>query len=175
MSTVKSSDVIDNQRSLVAGHLRHVLTDQQEIIRGTDVKSEVLGIWSTAILAIVILKGNPSLTSCSGIIGCVALFSTVAAFFCVATSLWPRNDPWTEVSLGSFRPSRILFPPASANPQQDIPRMVSDALNTEWVSEFAYEVSKLATIRDSKRKWLRVALVLVCISQFATGLRLLIA
>jgi hypothetical protein len=46
MSSVKPSDgSIGDQRSLAAQHLRFAITDQREIIRGTDVKSEVLGIW----------------------------------------------------------------------------------------------------------------------------------
>jgi hypothetical protein len=173
MSSAKPLDgSIENQRSLAAQHLRFALTDQQEIIRGTDVKSEVLGIWSTALLAIVVLQGAPSLSSWSGWFGCVAVICTLGAFFCVALSLWPRNDPWMEVSLGAFRPSRILFPSAAADPQRDIQRIVDNALNTDWVSELAYELSKLATIRTTKRFWVRIALALVCVAQLATGCRL---
>jgi hypothetical protein len=89
----------------------------------------------------------------------------------LAVSLWPRNDPWQKVGLGAFKPSRTLFPSPVRNPQQDIAKLADDSLKTDWVSELAYELSKLATIMAAKRFWFRIALVLVCAAQLATGLR----
>ena len=70
------------------------------MIRGADLKVEVLGIFLTAVFAAVAWEGNISTATLGAWLGIVATLSALAAFFCVRGVLWPRSDRWLEVPFG---------------------------------------------------------------------------
>ena len=164
----------ESHRRETAEHLRFAITDHQETIRAIDLKSEVLGIVLTVLLAVAEWEGHISASNLRGKIGVVAAAAALVAFLLIGCVLWPRSDPWRRVLLGGYSPSRVLYPPTAKSPDNNVAARAQRALTTDWVSELTFELGKLACIRDSKRFWFRGALVLSAIAVLAVGIRLFV-
>ncbi len=157
-----------------AANLRFAMSDHQEIIRGADLKAEVLGIFLTAVFAAVAWEGNITTSTVGGWMGIVATLSALAAFFCVGGVLWPRSDRWLEVPLGGYAPSRALYPPVPNGPGHTVSEQAKRALHTDWPSELTYELWKISRIRAAKLRWFRAALIISGISVLAVTVQLLV-
>jgi hypothetical protein len=155
-------------------NLRFAITDHQETIRATDIKAEVAGILLTVLVAISAWKGDFATTGACYWINTVAALAALAAVACVGRVLWPRSDPWKNVPLGNYAPSRVLYPANALPPGQNIKSRADLAVATDWVSELTYELAKLAFIRDAKRWWFRAALSLGSITLLADAIGLFV-
>lgn len=162
------------QAHAASENLRFAVRDHQEMIRGADLKAEVLGIFLTATFAAVSWEGRISTASTKGWLGIVATITALAAFFCVGCTLWPRSDPWADLMLGNYTPSRVLYPQTQAIPGDTIAENVQRALTTDWPSELTYELRKISRIRLAKQTWFRVALLASGASISAVALRLFV-
>lgn len=148
-------------------NLRFAVNDHQEMIRGTDLKGEVLGIAITGLLTVIAFEGSVSTTCLNGWIGIGSVACSLVAFVFVGLVLWPRTDPWRAVSIRGYTPSRVMYPPAEADPARDVQCMARDAIGTNWPAELSFELAKLAVIRAAKQNCFRWALG-------ATGLAILL-
>jgi hypothetical protein len=153
-------------------NLRFAITDHQETIRATDIKAEVVGILLTALVTILVWKGGFAAGGACHWINTAAALSALAAVGCVGRVLWPRSDPWKDVVLGEYTPTRVLYPSKDFPPGHNIKSRADLAVGTEWVCELTYELAKLAVIRDSKRGWFQAALLLGGITVLAIALGL---
>lgn len=154
-----------------AENLRFAMADHQEMIRGADLKAEVLGIFITAVFAAVAFEGHISMRTVGGWLGIVATLGALAAFFCVGGVIWPRSDPRHAVPLGGYTPSRVLYPPEQAGPEHTVSEHAKRALHTDWPSELTYELWKVSLIRSAKQKWFRAALIASGASVLAEAVR----
>lgn len=170
----KSAYAPDEKKVSAAENLRFAIADHQEIIRGSDLKAEVLGIFLTATSATIAWEGSISSLTMGGWLGIAATIATLVAFYCVGGVLWPRSDPWRDLPLGDYMPSRILYPQCDSEPGYTVREHATRALVTEWPSELAYELLKLSRIRCAKQKWFRLALIASAASVFAISVRLFV-
>jgi hypothetical protein len=168
-----AADSPEALRDIAEENLRFAMYDHQEMIRGADLKAEVLGIFPTAVLPTVAWQGEISTSTLGGWLGIVATLSALVAFFCVGAVLWPRSDPRRDVPLGDYTPSRVLYPPLQPGPGQTVSDHTRRALHTDWPHELMYELWKISRIRSTKQKWFRCALVASGGSVVAVAARLI--
>lgn len=162
----------DKRSDAAAENLRFAVTDHQETIRATDVKAEVVGILLTVLFGVAEWKGHLSTSGISQCVNTVAALSALIAVACVGRVLWPRSDPWRDVPLGEYTPTRVLYPLKAAPPGQHVKSRAELAAGTDWVCELTYELAKLAIIRDAKKFWFRAALVLSAVTLVAVAIGL---
>ena len=173
-SAEHAADTLEARRAIAEENLRFAMSDHQEMIRGADLKAEVLGIFPTAVLPTVAWQGEISTSTLSGWLGIAATLSALVAFFCVGAVLWPRSDPRRNVPLGDYSPSRVLYPPLQPGPGQTVSDHTRRALHTDWPSELMYELWKISRIRSVKQKWFRGALIMSGASVVAVAVRLIV-
>jgi hypothetical protein len=155
-------------------NLKFAITDHQETIRATDVKAEVVAILLTVLVAISVWKGGFAATGACHWINTAAALAALAAVGCVGRVLWPRSDPWKNVPLGNYTPTRVLYPSKAFPPGDTIKSRADLAVGTDWLCELTYELIKLAFIRDAKRRWFHAALSLGAITLLAVAVGLFI-
>jgi len=143
-----------------AENLRFAIADHQETIRATDLKAEVVGILLTVLISILAWKGGIGVSGVGHWFNFAAVLAALAAAICVGGVLWPRADPWKKVTLGPYKPTRVLYPSKDFTPGQSIDTRAALAMGTDWVCELTYELAKLSIIRDSKTSWFRAAVLL---------------
>jgi hypothetical protein len=163
----------DELEVAAAENLRFAISDHQEMIRGVDLKAEVLGILPTAVLPAVAWQGDTSTATLGGWLGIVAIVTALAACFCVGGVLWPRSDPSRVVPLGGYTPTRVLYPRAKPSPAHTVSEETQRALQTDWTSELTYELWKISGIRTAKQKWFRGALITSGAAMVTVAARLL--
>ncbi len=166
-----ATDAQEVRQETAAANLRFAMSDHQEMIRGADLKAEVLGIFITAVFAAVAWEGHISTRTAGGWLGIVATLGALAAFFCVGGVIWPRSVPRDDVPLGGYTPSRVLYPPAQAAAGHTVSEEAKRALHTDWPSELTYELWKISRIRSAKQHWFRAALITSGASVVALAVR----
>lgn len=168
------TDPGEQQRREAIEGLRLAVADHQESIRAADLKAEVLALVLTALLAIAVGGGSASTSTLGGWLSIIAALAALIALVSVGTVLWPRSDPWRDIPLGSYMPSRVLYPGEMKAPGDHIQSQAQKAVGTDWPRELTYELAKLATISSRKRFWLRVALTVGVVSLVAVGVKLFV-
>ena len=156
-----------------AENLRFAVGDHQEIIRGTDIKAEVMAaVLIGGVLAIVTLEGAISTECWYGWLGVISILMALSTLAFVGIVLWPRSNPWRALAMGGYTPVQALYPPGKLGPQDTVASRATAALSTEWVFELTYELLKLASIRATKQFWYRCALATAGASIVAAAVRL---
>jgi len=170
--TNASDGVHEAAEANAAENLRFAISDHQETIRGADLKAEVLGFLISGVLTVATIEGQASTADLNGWVGIVAIIAALAALVFIGLALWPRTDPWPPVRLGTYAPSRVLYPPVNANSQRDVASAAAAAIRTPWVAELTFELAKLSGIRALKQRWFRWALTASGVAIFAVAVRL---
>jgi hypothetical protein len=152
--------------------LRFAIDDHQEIIRGTDIKAEVMAVLIGGVLTVVTLEGGISLECWYGWLGVISILTALCTLGFVGLVLWPRSNPWRALVMGGYTPVQVLYPSGKLGPQDTVASRAAAALSTEWALELTYELLKLAAIRAAKQLWYRWALVTAGASIVAAAVRL---
>lgn len=159
-------------KATAAESLRFAFADHQEIIRGTDIKAEVMALLVAAVVTVLTLENGISTACFRGWLGVASVVFSLVTLGFVGLVLWPRSNPWHSIPLGAYKPSGVLYPPVKLGPGESVGSRAAAALTTDWVSELTYELQKLASIRAAKQCWYRCALVAAAIAVAAAAVRL---
>ena len=155
--------------------MRFAVGDHQEIIRGTDIKAEVMAVLIGGVLAVVTLEGGVSTKRWYGGLGIISILTALCTLGFVGLVLWPRSNPWRALAMGGYTPVQALYPSGRLGPQDTVASRAAAAISTDWVFELTYELHKLASIRAAKQLWYRCALASSAASIVAAAVRLFLA
>jgi hypothetical protein len=167
-----SAPASSHAQATAAENLRFAIGDHQEIIRGTDIKAEVMAVLIGGVLTVLTLEAGISTTSWYGWLGVISVLTALCALWFVGLVLWPRSNPWRALPMGGYTPTQVLYPPGKLGPQDTVASRTAAALSTDWGSELTYELLKLASIRAAKQLWYRWALATSGASIVAAAVRL---
>lgn len=170
-ATAHPSAPSPDAKAAAAENLRFAISDHQEIIRGTDIKAEVMALVVAAVLTVLTLEKEASAPAfrCLGITSVIASLLTIGF---VGLVLWPRSNPLPSVPFGNYKPSEVLYPPLKPRRGETLGSWADASLATDWVNELTYELHKLVSIRASKQRWYRCALIAAALSIIAAAVRL---
>ncbi|MGC9562010.1 hypothetical protein [Brachymonas sp. M4Q-1] len=141
-------------------YLKIIIGDTQETIRAYDTKAEVLGIILTLSTAITNFGAIASINQpVSCWLKCSWIFALLATLAC-ALVLLPRKNPFKGMMLNGYIPSGVFYLEKILQTPKSHTELKKKIAETQWEDELLYEAMKLSIIRESKCRWVDVALYL---------------
>jgi hypothetical protein len=132
----------------------------EETIRAFDTKAQIAGVGMILSVTALVTLGSrvlavpPALPIWLGYLLCTFLLACVVLFACV---LWPMRRIEVELGDHSKAVHRSFF--VRPDETRTLAQYVRAIEETDWVEELAFEVMKLARLRDSKQRRFRRALL----------------
>lgn len=143
--------------------LMHAISDTQDTIRYYDIKSEIIGALLSAFVAII----NVTMMNVSFLpVKCFLFLSLLFDFLAILSIglvLYPRAVILKKINCGSYIAKNTYL---MVNHVKTIPEQVDLVKETDWISELTFELSKLSLIRDRKRYFFKLVLLLSGASLF---------
>jgi hypothetical protein len=169
---VATAERIPEQEKVTFDAMRLAIVDAQTMIRAYDTKAQVLIAYLTFAVGTILSKLDD--TYVAPWLLTIGIAGIITAFALCACVLYPRAPAKRLVPDPSFTPSNTYYlSPAML----DLParELVERVRATDWLAELVYELRKLATIRQRKAYWFRLAFIITGISVVGLYAALLIA
>jgi hypothetical protein len=175
MTANDDQDDVSKARDLAESltNLRAAIADSQQIIRAYDTKGQILAAFLAVFIGAVHLALTNHPPDSAVLCGQVATLSALVGILLIGAVLFPRSDPWANVQLKEYTPTRVFHPATVQGPDITLPAYVAQVQATRWLWELSFEMLKLASIRARKRLLLKWALLVTALTVIAGFMPLL--